>query len=78
MDGALDQQRIDLDTDKATTTATLEASRIASQNNQAQAKNDLGEAKAIMDATKIRIDNKRTEAEARRARDKAARDNREE
>jgi hypothetical protein len=78
MDGALDQQRIDLDTDKATTTATLEASRIASQNNQAQAKNDLGEAKAIMDATKIRIDNKRTEAEAQRARDKAARDNREE
>ena len=78
MDGALDQQRIDLDTDKATTTATLEASRIASQNDQAQAKNDLGEAKAIMDATKIRIDNKRTEAEARRARDKAARDNREE
>jgi hypothetical protein len=42
-----------LDAEKATTTASLEANRIASQNDQAQAKNDLGEAKAMMDAVKM-------------------------
>jgi len=77
MDGAIDQERLNLDKQKATTTASLEASRIASQNDQAQAKNDLGEAKAMMDAAKIRIENDRTEAEAQRDRDEAARDNRE-
>jgi hypothetical protein len=44
---------------KLQTTASLEASRIASQNDQAQAKNDLGEAKAMMDAAKIRLENER-------------------
>ena len=64
-DAQLDAARLQLDTQKATTTASLEASRIASQNDQAQAKNDLGEAKAMMDAAKIRIDNERNGREGR-------------
>jgi hypothetical protein len=36
-----------LDAQKAQTTAAIESSRIAAQNEQAQAKNDLDEAKAI-------------------------------
>ena len=60
-DAQLDAARLQLDTQKATTTASLEASRIASQNDQAQAKNDLGEAKAMMDAAKIRIENERND-----------------
>jgi hypothetical protein len=57
--GNLTQEKLQLDTQKATTTASLEASRIASQNDQAQAKNDLDEAKAMMDAVKIRVDAER-------------------
>tara|TARA_R110000782_G_scaffold103698_3_gene191171 strand:+ start:2745 stop:5240 length:2496 start_codon:yes stop_codon:yes gene_type:complete len=75
MDGELSQGKLDLDTQKATNTATLEASRIASQNDQAQAKNDLAEAKAIMDAAKERSDAQRTEAEAQRDRAEANRNN---
>ena len=66
----LSQDRLSLDKSKAKATAVLEASRIASQNEQAEAKNDLAETKAIMDMTK-------DEAEAQRDRDEAARDNRE-
>ena len=70
IDASLESTRLEVDQQKAVVTATLEANRIASQNDQAQAKNDLGEAKAIMDAAKIRAENERTAAEA-------ARDNRE-
>jgi len=63
---ALDQKRLDLDKEKAKTTAVLEASRIASQNEQAQAKNDLAEAKAIIDATKERAEAHRDASEAYR------------
>jgi hypothetical protein len=63
---ALDQKRLDLDKEKAKTTAVLEASRIASQNEQAQAKNDLAEAKAIIDATKERAEAHRDSSEAYR------------
>ena len=66
----LSQDRLALDKSKAKATAVLEASRIASQNEQAEAKNDLAETKAIMDMTK-------DEAEAQRDRDEALRDNRE-
>jgi len=66
----LSQDRLSLDKSKAKATAVLEASRIASQNEQAEAKNDLAETKAIMDMTK-------DEAEAQRDRDEALRDNRE-
>jgi len=64
-DAALDSARLEVDQQKAVVTATLEASRIASQNDQAQAKNDLDEAKAMMDAAKIRIDNERNGREGR-------------
>jgi len=53
-DTQLDAARLQLDTQKADRTASIEASRIASQNEQAQAKNDLEEAKAILDLAKSR------------------------
>jgi len=43
---------LEVDTQKAVVTSTIEANRIASQNEQAQAKNDLDEAKAILDMAK--------------------------
>ena len=64
-DAQLDAARLQLDTQKATTTASLEANRISSQNDQAQAKNDLGEAKAMMDAVKMRVENERNGREGR-------------
>jgi leucyl aminopeptidase (aminopeptidase T) len=42
---------------KAERTASIEAARIASQNEQAQAKNDLDEAKAILDLAKAQQNN---------------------
>ncbi len=51
----MDQKRLELDQEKAQTTAVLEAQRIASQNEQAQAKNDLAEAKAIIDAGALSV-----------------------
>jgi hypothetical protein len=51
-DAAEAAARLQLDTQKAQTTAAIESSRIASQTEQAQAKNDLDEAKAIMDLAK--------------------------
>ena len=63
---SLDQAKLDLDKEKAKTTAVLEASRIASQNEQAQAKNDLAEAKAIVDATKERAEAHKDASEAYR------------
>jgi len=48
MDGAIAQERLNLDARKAQNNAGIEASRIASQNEQAQAKNDLDEAKTIL------------------------------
>ena len=77
MDGALDQERLDLDKQKAQTTAVLEANRIASMNDQAQAKNDQAEAKVIIEATRVAGEEKRTRAEAERDRDEALRDDRE-
>ena len=77
MDGALDQERLDLDKQKAQTTAVLEANRIASMNDQAQAKNDQAEAKVIIEATKSITEERRDRAEAERDRDEALRDDRE-
>ena len=51
-DAALSAARLQLDAQKAERTAALEASRIASQTDQAQARNDLDEAKAILDMAK--------------------------
>ena len=66
-----------LDKEKAQTTAVLEASRIASQNEQAEAKNDLAETKAIMDMTKDKAEEERLRAEAHRDASEAYRDDRE-
>jgi len=52
-DAALSAARLQLDAQKAERTAALEASRIASQTDQAQARNDLDEAKAILDMVKV-------------------------
>jgi hypothetical protein len=41
--------RLDLDDKKAEATSTIEAARIASQTDMANAKQDLDEAKAILD-----------------------------
>ena len=76
-DVALDQDRLALDAKKAETTAIIEASRIASQNQQAEAKNDIDEAKAIIDLTKAKGEEKRTRAEAHRDASEAYRDDRE-
>jgi len=51
-DAALDAARLNLDADKANNTATIEATRIATQTEQANAKQDLDEAKAILDLAK--------------------------
>jgi len=69
-DVAIDQARLDLDKEKANSTAVLEANRIASQNQQSEAKNDVAEAKVMLDTMKAR-------AESERDRDEANRDNRE-
>ena len=53
-DSALEAARLELDKQKADVTATIEASRVATQNQQAEAKNDLDEAKAILDMAKTR------------------------
>tara|TARA_R100001460_G_scaffold107714_1_gene156908 strand:+ start:634 stop:2988 length:2355 start_codon:yes stop_codon:yes gene_type:complete len=50
----LDAERIKLDKEKANNTATIEAARIAAQTEQANAKQDLDEAKAILDLAKNR------------------------
>jgi len=52
-DAALNAARLQLDAKKAEQTVVLEASRIASQTEQAQARNDLDEAKAILDMVKV-------------------------
>ena len=77
MDGALEQERLNLDKEKAATTATLEANRIASQNEQSEAKKDLEEAKVIIDMAKTVGEERRTRAESERDRDEALRDDRE-
>ena len=51
-DATLDAERLKLDKEKADKTATIEAARIASQMEQAKAKQDLDEAKAILDLAK--------------------------
>ena len=51
-DVTLDAERLKLDKEKADNTATIEAARIASQMEQAKAKQDLDEAKAILDLAK--------------------------
>ena len=76
-DVELSQDRLALDKSKAKATAVLEASRIASQNEQAEAKNDLAETKAIMDMTKDKAEEERERAEAHRDASEAYRDDRE-
>ena len=76
-DVELSQDRLALDKSKAKATAVLEASRIASQNEQAEAKNDLAETKAIMDMTKDKDEEERLRAEAHRDASEAYRDDRE-
>ena len=51
-DAALAAARLDLDAKKAEATSTIEAARIASQTDAANAKQDLDEAKAILDMTR--------------------------
>ena len=76
-DVALDQERLGLDKEKAQANTVLEASRIASQNEQAEAKNDIDEAKTMIDMVKTAAEEKRTEAEAHRDASEAYRDDRE-
>jgi hypothetical protein len=51
-DAALAAARLDLDAKKAQATSTIEAARIASQTDATNAKQDLDEAKAILDMTR--------------------------
>ena len=51
-DAALDAAKLQLDAQKAERTATIEAARIAAQTDQANARQDLDEAKAILDLVK--------------------------
>ena len=51
-DAALDAAKLQLDKEKADNTATIEAARIAAQTDQANARQDLDEAKAILDLAK--------------------------
>lgn len=53
-DAALDAAKLQLDKQKADNTATIEAARVASQTDQANARQDLDEAKAILDLAKAR------------------------
>jgi len=76
-DVALDQARLNLDTQKAQATAALEANRIASQNEAGEAKNDVEEAKVILDMAKVKGEEKRNRAEAHRDASEAYRDDRE-
>ena len=76
-DVELSQERLALDKSKAKATAVLEASRIASQNEQAEAKNDLDETKAIMEMIKDKSEEERDRAEAHRDASEAYRDDRE-
>ena len=48
-DSAIEAAKLDLDAKKAQATSTIEAARIASQTDAANAKQDLDEAKAILD-----------------------------
>jgi len=51
-DALLDAAKLRLDKEKADNTATIEAARIAAQTDQANAKQDLDETKAILDLAK--------------------------
>ena len=51
-DTALDAAKLQLDKQKADNTATIEAARVAAQTDQANARQDLDEAKAILDLAK--------------------------
>ena len=51
-DTAIDAAKLQLDKQKADTTAAIEAARIAAQTEQANAKQDLDEARAILDLAK--------------------------
>ena len=53
-DAALDAAKLQLEKEKADNTATIEAARIAAQTDQANARQDLDEAKAILDLAKAR------------------------
>ena len=54
-DAMLDAERLKLDQQKAQSTAALEASRIAAMTKQADAKQNLDEAKAILEASRIQL-----------------------
>jgi hypothetical protein len=54
-DAQLAAERLMLDIQKAKNTASLEASRIAAMTDQADARQNLDEAKAIMDLTKTQM-----------------------
>mgnify|MGYP003641796560 CR=1 FL=1 len=54
-DAMLDAERLKLDREKAQSTAALEASRIAAMTDQADAKQNLEEAKAILEASRMRL-----------------------
>ena len=74
---ALKARNQELQEQKAISTEVLEASRIASQNQAAEAKNDIEEAKTILDISKAAGEEKRTRAEAHRDASEAYRDDRE-
>jgi hypothetical protein len=54
-DAMLDAERLKLDREKAQSTAAMEASRIAAMTDQANAKQNLEEAKAILEASRVRL-----------------------
>jgi hypothetical protein len=76
-DAELNKERLGLDKEKATTTAVLEANRIAAQNQAAEAKNDIDEAKTMLDMAKAAAEEERNKAEAHKAVSEAYRDDRE-
>ena len=77
-DLAIDQERLDLDKQKAIISATNEAARIDATVNQADQKADIDAAKTLLTMTKTEVETQRTRAEAERDRDEALRDDREE
>jgi len=54
-DALIAAKKLQLDQSKATTTAALEAGRIATMQKQAEARNDLDEAKALLDLAKSQM-----------------------
>ncbi len=76
-DVAIDQERLDLDKQKAIISATNEAARIDATVNQADQKADIDAAKTLLNMTKTEVETQRTRAEAHRDASEAYRDDRE-